>query len=153
MTDSKDGSVMLFDPERGGLFFVSATGEQAASLLDRWGEYSSQRVPLQGSKASHVFTTGQTVVDQSLEEDSEHFKGVDEQTRETSQSMICAALESGGKSPWAIQRPSVSSSRSIVSFIAQAYRPTTINAVLLKKVSSALRRKNARERAYGLAAS
>ncbi len=103
MTDSRDGSVMLYDPERGGLFFVSAAGEQSASLLDRWGEYSSQRVPLKGSKAGHVFTTGETIVDQSLEQDSEHFKGVDEQTRETSQSMICAALESGGKRIGVIQ--------------------------------------------------
>ena len=79
MTDSKKDPSMSLTPQRGGLFFeVSATGEQTASLLDRWGEYSSQRVPLKGSKAGHVFTTGQTIVDQSLEQDSEHFKGVDE---------------------------------------------------------------------------
>ena len=96
MTNSPDGSVMLLDAEASGLFFASACGDGAPALLDRWGESSSQRVPLQGSKAGHVFTTGQTIVEQRLEEDSEHFTGVDEQTRKVSQSMICAPLEVGG---------------------------------------------------------
>jgi adenylate cyclase len=96
MTDSPDGSVMLFDADRRGLFFVSASGDGAAALLDRWGEYSSQRVPIQGSKAGHVFATGQTIIEHRLEEDSEHFKGVDEQTQKASQSMICVPLETGG---------------------------------------------------------
>lgn len=49
MTNSPDGSVLLFDPERSGLFFAAAQGEKAQELLEGWGERSNQRVPLSGS--------------------------------------------------------------------------------------------------------
>src|SRR3954471_21486290 len=88
MTESPDGSVLLFDTDRGGLFFAAAKGVKAPSLLENWGEYSSQRVPVAGSKAGHVYTTGETILEQRLDDDSDHFKGVDEQTSRTSQSMI-----------------------------------------------------------------
>jgi len=103
MTDSPDGSVLLYDPERGGLFFAAATGEKAPSLLDRWGEHSSQRVPVQGSKAGDVYATGKTIVEQSLTDDSAHFKGVDEQTQKSTASMVCAPLEVSGNRIGAIQ--------------------------------------------------
>ena len=103
MTGSPDGSVLLFDQDRGGLFFAAAKGEKGPSLLENWGEYSSQRVPVVGSKAGQVFTTGVTIVEQRLDDDADHFKGVDEQTRRTSQSMICAPLEVGGTRIGAIQ--------------------------------------------------
>jgi class 3 adenylate cyclase len=96
MTGSPDGSVLLFDTDRGGLFFAAAKGEKGLSLLENWGEYSSQRVPITGSKAGLVFTTGETILEQRLDDDAEHFKGVDEQTRRASQSMVCAPLEVGG---------------------------------------------------------
>ncbi|MCU1234563.1 MAG: adenylate/guanylate cyclase [Candidatus Solibacter sp.] len=103
MTNSPDGSVLLFDPDRGGLFFAAAKGEKGPSLLENWGEYSSQRVPVAGSKAGLVYTTGVTILEQRLDDDTDHFKGVDEQTSRTSQSMICAALEVGGTRIGAIQ--------------------------------------------------
>src|SRR5271163_1672033 len=58
MTNSPDGSVLLYDAERGGLFFAAARGSNGPDLLEKWGERSSQRVPLQGSKAGQAFTTG-----------------------------------------------------------------------------------------------
>ncbi|HEY1497910.1 MAG TPA: TIR domain-containing protein [Candidatus Solibacter sp.] len=103
MTGSPDGSVLLFDNERGGLFFAAAKGEKGPSLLENWGEYSSQRVPVSGSKAGLVYSTGETIIEQRLDDDTDHFKGVDEQTRRTSQSMVCAPLETGGSRIGAIQ--------------------------------------------------
>ncbi len=103
MTASPDGSVLLFDNDRGGLFFAAARGVTGPSLLENWGEYSSQRVPIGGSKAGLVYSTGQTILEQRLDDDADHFKGVDEQTRRASQSMVCAPLEVGGTRIGAIQ--------------------------------------------------
>ena len=103
MTDSPDGSILLFDPERGGLFFAAATGEQADDLLAKWGEASSQRVPLQSSKAGQVFTSGKVLIEERLEQDDRHFKGVDEQTNAQSKSMVCVPLRVEGKSIGVIQ--------------------------------------------------
>ena len=103
MTDSPDGSILLFDPERGGLFFAAATGEQAEDLLAKWGEASSQRVPLQNSKAGQVFTSGKVLIEQRLQQDDRHFKGVDEQTNAQSKSMVCVPLRVEGKSIGVIQ--------------------------------------------------
>ena len=103
MTDSPEGSLLLFDRERSGLFFAAAIGKAAAELKEKWGEFSNQRVPLQGSKAGQAFTTGELIVQQHLQNDDEHFKGVDEQTQKLSQSMICAPLKVGGESIGVIQ--------------------------------------------------
>lgn len=103
MTDSPEGSVLLFDAERTGLFFAAAIGDAAAGLQEKWGEFSSQRVPVKGSKAGQAFTTGETIVEQKLQQDDEHFKGVDEQTQKLSQSMISAPLKVGGKSIGVLQ--------------------------------------------------
>jgi class 3 adenylate cyclase len=116
MTGSPDGSVLLYDADRGGLFFAAAKGEKGPSLLENWGEYSSQRVPVAGSKAGHVYNTGETILEQRLDDDADHFKGVDEQTRRASQSMVCAPLEVGGARIGAIQilnRPSAYTSRDV----------------------------------------
>lgn len=92
MTGSPAGSVLLFDPERGGLFFAAAIGDKSTELLAKWGESSNQRVPLEGSKAGRAFTTGEAIVEQRLHDDEQHFKGVDEQTRSASQCMVCVPL-------------------------------------------------------------
>ena len=103
MTDSPDGSILLHDPERGGLFFAAAIGDKASELLANWGERSSQRVPLQGSKAGEAFTSGEAVVQHRLEQDDRHFKGVDEQTNEPSRCMVCIPLMAERKSIGVVQ--------------------------------------------------
>jgi adenylate cyclase len=103
MTGSPDGSILLFDPERGGLFFAAAIGDKGLDLLAKWGESSNQRVPLEGSKAGRAFTTGEAIVEQRLHDDGQHFKGVDEQTKSTSRSMLCIPLRVEGRSIGVIQ--------------------------------------------------
>jgi len=92
LTDSPDGSIMLFDEERKGLYFAAAIGESAPMLLRKWGEASNQRVPIQGSKAGEVFSTGAALVVDSLDADPGHYKGVDQQTQRKTSSMICVPL-------------------------------------------------------------
>jgi class 3 adenylate cyclase len=92
LTDSPDGAVLLYDPHRAGLFFAAAIGESAPKLLEEWGESSAKRVPLTGSKAGYVFQTGETVIDDSLEADSSHYKRVDSSTSQTTRSMLCVPL-------------------------------------------------------------
>jgi len=92
LTDSPDGAVLLYDEERTGLYFAAAFGESAPMLMTKWGESSNQRVPVQGSKAGVVFSTGDALVVDSLEADPEHYKGVDQQTRRKTDSMLCVPL-------------------------------------------------------------
>jgi adenylate cyclase len=92
LTNSPDGSVLLYDEERTGLYFAAAVGDSAPMLLKKWGESSNQRVPVHGSKAGTVFTTGESLVVDSLAADPEHYKGVDQQTQRTTSSMICVPL-------------------------------------------------------------
>jgi adenylate cyclase len=103
LTDSPDGSVLLHDQDRNGLYFAAATGESAPMLMGKWGESSNQRVPIQGSKAGTVFTSGRSLVEDALEIDSEHYKGVDEQTQKSTHSMICVPLIFNNESIGVIQ--------------------------------------------------
>lgn len=95
LTDSPDGSVLLYDKERSGLYFASAIGESAPMLMQKWGESSNQRVPLKGSKAGLVFTAGKVIVVDSLDTDKGHYKGVDQQAHRKTNSMICVPLDFG----------------------------------------------------------
>lgn len=97
MTGSPDGAVLLYDPERRGLFFASAVGAKAAELLSKWGEPSSQRVPLESSKAGLAFTSGEITHGSDARRDSSHYKGVDEQTGSVSISIVSVPLLSAGK--------------------------------------------------------
>jgi class 3 adenylate cyclase len=93
LTDSPDGSVILHDPERNDLYFASVTGRDANTLLDQWGPGRDQGIPIEGSKAGQVFTTGRSMVVAAMGADSHHFKGVDEDTRRVTQSMVCVPLD------------------------------------------------------------
>jgi class 3 adenylate cyclase len=103
LTDSPDGAVILYDPARAGLYFAAATGASAHEVLERWGESSEHRVPLE-SKAGAVFSSGRALVDQDLASDQEHFKGVDEQTRHKTASMVCVPLEFADQASGAARR-------------------------------------------------
>jgi len=95
LTDSPDGSIILYDPERGDLFFAEAAGHSAPELLERWGARRERGIPVDGSKAGQVYSTGVSLRVDALTGDEGHFKGVDADTRRTTQSMICVPLTVG----------------------------------------------------------
>jgi adenylate cyclase len=92
LTDSPQGSVLLYDDRAEGLYFAAATGDHATEVLRAWGEASASRVPIRGSKAGSVFSTGKTIIQDSLKSDATHFKGVDRFTNRVTESMICVPL-------------------------------------------------------------
>src|ERR1700739_2000740 len=65
MTGSPDGSVLLYDPGHQGLFLAAAVGSKGPELMQKWGEQSSQRVPME-SNAGLAFTTGDVNIDCSI---------------------------------------------------------------------------------------
>ena len=99
MTGSPDGSVLLYDPVHQGLFFAAAVGAKGPELMQKWGEQSSQRVPLD-SNAGQAFTSGE-INYQSKK--GEHYKGVDQQTGKKSTSIMSVPLRIGGKSVGVLQ--------------------------------------------------
>jgi adenylate cyclase len=66
-------------------------------LLEKWGEFAEHQVPVDGSIAGEVFTTGVTSVVDKVEAHSGHFDGVDQHTRTSTDSMICVPLAFTGE--------------------------------------------------------
>ena len=91
LTDAPYASIFLYDGKRDGLYFAAATGEKAPMLVNEFGEFSDKRIPLH-SKAGVVFTTGKSIIVDSLADDPEHYKGVDERTAKKTDSMVCVPL-------------------------------------------------------------
>jgi len=91
LTDSQGAAILVEDERAGGLYFAAALGGDAAGILARWGERSAERIPLK-SKAGQVFLSGESLVEESIGQDTGHFKGVDKQTGGVTESMVCAAL-------------------------------------------------------------
>lgn len=92
LTDSPDGSVLLHDEARSCLYFADAVGASAQLLLEKWGKMSDQNVPIVGSKAGQVFTSGVSAVIDAVPNDPNHFKGVDQDTKRQTSSMVCVPL-------------------------------------------------------------
>jgi GAF domain-containing protein len=103
MTASQDGAVLLYDSERRGLFFATAVGSKSGELMEKWGEQSSQRVPLENSQAGQAFTSRTMLVRDSEAGEHKHFKGVDEQTHKRSRSLVSMPLTAGGKTIGVLQ--------------------------------------------------
>jgi class 3 adenylate cyclase len=103
LTDSPDSSVILFDESRKRLYIAHATGNDAAMLMEKWGKGSEKGIPLVGSKAGEVFTSGKAVVVDAVQSDPRHFKGVDRDTGRVTQSMVCVPLTVGEKSMGVVQ--------------------------------------------------
>ena len=97
LTDSSAGSVILLDEKLSALYFAAATGPKAEKLLEEWGLSSQKRIPLVGSKAGEVFTSGESIMTETPAQDPTHFKGVDSDTKKTTDSMVCVALRVSGK--------------------------------------------------------
>jgi class 3 adenylate cyclase/putative methionine-R-sulfoxide reductase with GAF domain len=92
LTDSPDGSVILYDETTKGLYFAAASGKNASRLLADWGEFADRRIPIYGSKSGEVFRTGKSIVQNAIDRDSKHFKGVDRDVKKRTQSMVCVPL-------------------------------------------------------------
>jgi len=103
LTDSPDSSVILHNEHRGSLYFAAATGDNAAMVLERWGETAEQQIPIEGSVAGEVFTDGKSQVVHAVAGDDGHYKGVDSDTRKATQSMVCVPLRLGDSCLGAMQ--------------------------------------------------
>jgi adenylate cyclase len=93
-TGSPDGSVLLYDSVHRGLYFAAAVGVKGPELMQKWGEHSSQRVPME-SNAGRAFTSGKIDFESSANKDPEHYKGVDRQTGAKSKSILSVPLRCG----------------------------------------------------------
>ena len=92
LTNSPDTSVILLHEHRSGLYVAAATGEKANWVLATFGKHSDKDIPIEGSKAGMVFSTGQSIIENQVEG---HFKGVDEETKKVTESMVCVPLGVG----------------------------------------------------------
>lgn len=97
LMDSSDSSVILHNDRSNTLYFAAAMGKDAAHLVKEWGESSTRQIPLKGSKAGEVFKTGKSIVVNRLHGERNHFKLIDEDTRRTTESMICVPLVCAGE--------------------------------------------------------
>lgn len=92
LMDSPDGSVMLHNPKRHTLYFAAVAGNNADILMRDLGELSEGQIPISGSIAGQVFSTGKSALINVLDEDSNHFKGVDAKTHKPTHSLVCTPL-------------------------------------------------------------
>ena len=102
MTASPDGSILLYDADRQGLYFAAAVGSKGHDLIQKWGMQSSQRVPLE-SNAGKAFTSGEINQESRIREDQGHYKGVDQQTGKTTADIVSAPLRIGDRSIGVLQ--------------------------------------------------
>jgi adenylate cyclase len=97
LTDSPESSIILYKEDTKSLYFAAATGTSANYLLATWGEFSDKKIPLHGSKAGEVFTTGRSLVVNAIAKEPRHFKGVDRDTKKDTASMVCVPLKIADK--------------------------------------------------------
>ncbi len=71
LTDSAASSVILFNEKRNQLYFAHATGANAEHLLENWGPSSAKGIPLTGSKAGEVFSSGRSLVINNVGQDQQ----------------------------------------------------------------------------------
>jgi class 3 adenylate cyclase/putative methionine-R-sulfoxide reductase with GAF domain len=95
LTDSPDTSVILRHSDGRGLYVAAATGDKADWVLTTFGKHSAKCIPIDGSKAGQVFTSQVSLVENQVEG---HFKGVDEETKKHTGSMVCVPLRVGTNS-------------------------------------------------------
>jgi len=94
LTDSPDGSIILYNKKRDSLYFADAIGENSQMLLAEWGENSKKNIPVNGSKSGEVFKTSTPLI---LDNVQDHFKGVDKDTQKNTKSMACVPLSVSGR--------------------------------------------------------
>ena len=85
LTESEAASILLLDARTGELRFRAATGDASQQLSDI-------PVPLEGSIAGRVVTTGTPVVVTNAEEEPTHYKQVAEQTGVVTNSLLAVPM-------------------------------------------------------------
>lgn len=144
MTQSPDGSVLLFDPEHRGLYFAAAVGVKAPVLMQKWGIQSSQRVPLE-SNAGRAFTSGE--INHEAAGVGSHYKGVDEQTGTQSRAIVSVPLRIGERRIGVLQvlnkRPAADGSavydardRALLAHLARLAAAAINNTSMLRKLTA-----------------
>lgn len=103
LTDSTGSSIVLFREKRNALYVAHATGPDAATVLVGWGETSEQGIPLEGSKAGEVFTSGRSLIVNAVGQDPNHFRGVDRDTGTPTASMVCVPMRVAGQGIGVVQ--------------------------------------------------
>lgn len=92
LTGSPEASVILQNERAPTLYFAAAVGPEADWVLSTFGEHSEQQVPIAGSKAGAVHTSGVSLVENVVRG---HFSGVDAETKGATKSMVCVPLRVG----------------------------------------------------------
>jgi class 3 adenylate cyclase/putative methionine-R-sulfoxide reductase with GAF domain len=95
LTDSPDGSVILYDEQRSALYFAEAIGEKREMLLETFGKLSKKTIPVASSIAGRVLASGKAEIQNAVSNDEGHFKGVDERTQHDTVAMITIPLLAG----------------------------------------------------------
>lgn len=100
LTNSPDTSIILRHEDRDGLYIAAATGDKADWVAATFGKHSVKAIPVDGSKAGKVFTTGESIVENKVKG---HFTGVDKETKKVTESMVCVPLGIGKDAMGAMQ--------------------------------------------------
>lgn len=96
ITSSTAGTVYLYDEQRRKLYVAHAVGPTASVVLAKFGA-AGEGIPIVGSKAGGVFTSGTPIVVNEIAQDPEHFKAVDKATARPTTSMIAVPLVVAGE--------------------------------------------------------
>lgn len=96
ITASAAGTVYLYDDQRRKLYVAHAVGPAAATVLQKFGA-GGEGIPIVGSKAGGVFTSGEPIIVNEIAQDPEHFKAVDQATARPTSSMIAVPLVVAGE--------------------------------------------------------
>jgi len=103
LTAATAASVILLDAPKRSLFIAEAIGPNASEILARWGKRGGERIPLEGSKAGHVFRTRESIVEAAIADDPDRYKGVDRVAGRATASMVCVPLVAAGESIGVVQ--------------------------------------------------
>lgn len=96
LTASTGGTVYLYDDQRRKLYVAHAVGPAAAVVMQKYGA-AGEGIPIVGSKAGGVFTSGEPLVSNEIGQDPEHFKAVDRATAKPTSSMVAVPLAVAGE--------------------------------------------------------
>jgi class 3 adenylate cyclase len=96
LTESTAGSLYLYDDKRRYLYVAHAVGPAADVVLARYGA-AGEGIPVVGSKAGGVYSSGEPIVVNEIEQDPEHYKAVDRATARPTSSMIAVPLRVAGE--------------------------------------------------------
>jgi len=100
LTKSPDTSIFLHNDRDNSLYIAAATGVESEWVLSNFGKHSEKPIPIDASKAGHVFTTGESLVENRVKD---HFSGVDDETNKKTKCLVCSPLKVGDESLGAIQ--------------------------------------------------